>query len=995
LVRVILQNSWDLVLNFAKRKVISGSIFGTGILFLSIVVSSNAPAQDFTNELKYMRQLNIGDSLLNQNKFDESRTAYSLATQLCPNDIFKRCYANYKTGYSYLAENDGFLGLAYFTDILLTFTPKSAYDSAFQLLVTTEGDFLAMKVLSPTYNFNRLKIKYYSYRKELSPWERARFEFLIGAIYFKRLDYNNAIKSFKKSLTFQKTDEWLREHTLFNIGSAYLNLQDFQKAEDVFLHLRNKGGRHIKLLEVYDMLGKTYMLGHDFNKAILYFNKTVELSSKTNSDKKLVELYIEIGNCELELGENDLAYAMFDKAELICLSGQVESKELVFPLIAKANYFEILNNLDKQKECLLKALIYLDKNDDISLRSSVVNDLSRLYYKEKNYGLVIILVDLFNFRYKPLSSVELANSVGWTRYQDILQVRAESAYKLWQADTSNLKLLERAHEYYNDVLKVVSSGFFSLESEESKKSELKRVRDVYTGAFLATYDLYRSTHDQELLDELFKGVENSKANLFKTNLLNSKAVEFSGLPVNYQQMVGQLKKQISWLRYNLNNIQDKAETSRNIPNLQNELAFAEMKYDSLINILETKYPQFNHQGADEHIYKISSLQKKIQGDQVILNYFLTDDRLFVFIVSRESTEINEVKVDSNFIEKLQEFRNYIDHPVLGGDINQYCYEFGNLSNYLYRSLIRPFENKLLANRLIIIPDRELNLIPFHTLISDTIGISLGDFSKLHYLVYSYPITTLYSVEQMFSEPNYLTDKSKYLGFAPEYPANSNFVSLPGANYEITKTSKYFKGKFYQDADATKAKFLKNCSNYDIVHLALHADINEAEPLYSKLYFSSDDAEKTESMFAYEIFEYPMKAKLLVLSGCNTGYGKLEFGEGMENLARAFFYNGVENIIATHWSVADRSSANLIDYFYSYLLKNEPADVAMQKAKIDFLMYEDPLRSQPYYWAGYICIGNPVTFKTNHFRWILLLVVLALSGMFFYIRKLYLHRISPN
>ena len=128
-------------------------------------------------------------------------------------------------------------------------------------------------------------------------------------------------------------------------------------------------------------------------------------------------------------------------------------------------------------------------------------------------------------------------------------------------------------------------------------------------------------------------------------------------------------------------------------------------------------------------------------------------------------------------------------------------------------------------------------MPFQTLISDTSNAQTGDYSNLNYLVYSNPVTTLYSIDQFFSESKYLTWRSRYLGLAPKYVSKNKhgLTTLPGADNEIYKIGKYFEGLSFVRNAATKKNFLNNCSHFDIIHLALHTEINEKDPLYSKLF----------------------------------------------------------------------------------------------------------------------------------------------------------------
>ena len=120
-------------------------------------------------------------------------------------------------------------------------------------------------------------------------------------------------------------------------------------------------------------------------------------------------------------------------------------------------------------------------------------------------------------------------------------------------------------------------------------------------------------------------------------------------------------------------------------------------------------------------------------------------------------------------------------------------------------------------------------------------------------------------------------------------------------------------------------------------------------------------------------------ELAVLSACNTGTGKLEQGEGIMSLARGFIYSGIPSIVMTLWTVEDQPSAELITAFYQYLAKGMPKPVAMNNAKMDYLNQAGPLEAHPYFWAGYVNIGDisPLSINTRNplltYLWGLLII----------------------
>jgi len=158
--------------------------------------------------------------------------------------------------------------------------------------------------------------------------------------------------------------------------------------------------------------------------------------------------------------------------------------------------------------------------------------------------------------------------------------------------------------------------------------------------------------------------------------------------------------------------------------------------------------------------------------------------------------------------------------------------------------------------------------------------------------------------------------------------------------------------------ATEKTFKNEAENYSVLHLAMHAIIDNENPDYSGLAFSTKN-DKTEDGFLhiYELYNLDIRAELAVLSACNTGSGKIQKGEGVMSLARAFFYAGCPSVVLSLWAVDDNASAVIMKNFYKYLKKGLPKNKALQQAKLDFIQQAKCNHAHPYYWAPFIQAGN--------------------------------------
>jgi len=127
--------------------------------------------------------------------------------------------------------------------------------------------------------------------------------------------------------------------------------------------------------------------------------------------------------------------------------------------------------------------------------------------------------------------------------------------------------------------------------------------------------------------------------------------------------------------------------------------------------------------------------------------------------------------------------------------------------------------------------------------------------------------------------------------------------------------------------------------------------------------------------------------LVVLSGCETGLGKLSTGDEIVGLTRAFIYAGTSSVVASLWKVDDASTASLMRGFYKNLktkfkaasLRQAQLDMISGKVSAQLLAHRgvggvgklidarssanptSPLASvptsHPYFWAPFILVGD--------------------------------------
>jgi CHAT domain-containing protein len=206
--------------------------------------------------------------------------------------------------------------------------------------------------------------------------------------------------------------------------------------------------------------------------------------------------------------------------------------------------------------------------------------------------------------------------------------------------------------------------------------------------------------------------------------------------------------------------------------------------------------------------------------------------------------------------------------------------------------------------------------------------------------------------------------------------------------------KLYAGQFLYNQQATETQFKKLAAQYQIIHLAMHGLVDEESPEFSSLAFSVgyfDEKNKPDSsnlsdnfLQCYEIKALELNADLVVLSACETAYGKYERGEGAISIGRSFFYNGTKSLLMTQWSINDAATPVLIGHFYDGLQQGKSKDEALQYAKIQYLTQAKGAAAHPAYWAAFVQMGNTFNLKiadTSYFYYYVLFGAIILSSLF--------------
>jgi CHAT domain-containing protein len=397
---------------------------------------------------------------------------------------------------------------------------------------------------------------------------------------------------------------------------------------------------------------------------------------------------------------------------------------------------------------------------------------------------------------------------------------------------------------------------------------------------------------------------------------------------------------------------------------------------------------------------LPQIRTMIPPKMAFIEYFRTPGSINIFCATRNNYNWFAIPADSLYEKQMSDYLSQVSSV----GILQTGTEFKNyltLTQDLYAVLLGPCDKMLKGcNRILVSPDPGMGPLCLEALTEPTTEINAladVDYSKPAYLFKKYAFSYCYSAAWLASMGASQSDRTgPLMVFAPSYrdstfdPSSTAFPDLPRAREEAEHLAEQHNGILYSGPAADASTFIREAPNAGILHLSMHTSTDEKDPLLSSLIFSKKDNSYGTLTLA-DLCSMRFHARLVVLAGCNSGYGKTARGEGMISLARAFNYSGSESVVMSLWPVSDKTGKLIMDYFYDALDEGMPADLALQDARNKFLKQAGSVESHPSYWAPFVLLGKGIQIETEadstslHWWWFLLLIPL-LAFYFLHYRK---------
>jgi CHAT domain-containing protein/tetratricopeptide (TPR) repeat protein len=528
--------------------------------------------------------------------------------------------------------------------------------------------------------------------------------------------------------------------------------------------------------------------------------------------------------------------------------------------------------------------------------------------------------------------------------------------------------LDKALACY-ELIPIVEAKIRSTHAYESSSLQaLKESRQRFQEAVDIAWQLFeRSIGNPQYAERAFRLTELARGMLLLQSLVQARQF----LPEAIQNQDYDLRVRMAWLEHEIAAEKDKGGDSNagakadlgKIKDWERQLFELKLERQRIL----ADFPSYNN--PDSFFLEVlaaKEVHKLLRPDQAMANYFLTETAAYIFSFDAKGDfRWRKAVLPPDFREQTRGLASYLWVSKLAGQ-EQFLRHAWLLDSLLLGPERARWGKS--SQSLVIVPDDVLMLIPFEVLLSNPPSSNGAVWREQPWLLVQYNIGYAFSATLLKAQSTISVENERavakpphvYGGFAPTYSTTGDY-KLQKTCSMVKNVQKMLGGHAWCDVDASEARFKNSASDYRTLLLAMHGFSNPEHPELSHLLFGDpgpDSLINNNKLYAPELQIMRLRADLVVLSACYSGSGKLEQGEGIFSLARAFAAARVPATVMSLWLFHEDAAPPLVEGFFKYLQAGKTKDEALRLAKLDFLNDEDNFEmTHPFFWAGLAASGD--------------------------------------
>jgi len=818
----------------------------------------------------------------------------------------------------------------------------------------------------------------------------------LGITYQSIGDFDKAIECLRQTLAI-RLKVLGAEHpdvatTYYSLGDAYNQKGEYDKAlefdqKSLAIRLKTLEPEHPDIASSYDITGITYHFIGEYQRSIKFKQRALAIRLQTlgKEHPDVASSYDNLGVSYESTSEYRKALDLKQNALVIRLKTLgPDHPDVAFSYNSLAFSYSYIEEYEKAIEYFHKALEILlnahgEQHPDVANIYSNLGDSYNITHKYNeaiyNYQSAINSCQYKKNNFQGVNSmqklVRALNKLSTTQQKQYIEIQSP-------------RLLSESYSNVLQALDAINYQQSTFTDEGTKSHWQTKNYPIYEQAISVSLLKAEVDKNDTLRYHTFTYAEKSKASLLQAQIKAADAINFAGIPDSLLQKEHDLRIDITWREKQRQSLLDKGLTETDTNTLRISSIIFDLKhdYEALKKRFETQYPAYYRLKYDLSTISLPYVQDTLlQPKQALLEYFVGDSIIYIFVARPDTMIVREVKRNFPLEDWIEQFRQglYGFYTAPKADQTDALYDkcleqYLEYAPKLYEKLFAPVK-AFLPEQVIVVPDGPLGYVPFDALLTAA-PKDPNNFKQYPYLLDKHQFSYTYSatlLKEMRDKQHHHEPTKEFVAFAPFYDGDTTLLAtmytyddlmrkdmqpLAYSGAEVAAASKMMHGEIVAGASATEERFTSMAGDYRILHLATHGRADNRVGDYAFLAFTEiKDSIENELLYVKDLYNLELNADLVVLSACETGIGKLQRGEGIISLARAFAYAGAKSIVTTLWEVNDKSTSEQMRYFYRELKRGKTKDEALRLARKRYFSEQSVDVCHPFFWAAFVPVGD--------------------------------------
>ena len=378
---------------------------------------------------------------------------------------------------------------------------------------------------------------------------------------------------------------------------------------------------------------------------------------------------------------------------------------------------------------------------------------------------------------------------------------------------------------------------------------------------------------------------------------------------------------------------------------------------SLVDILRSRYGIDSFHSLSTTQALMNDTFNWISTNTVVLR--LDGDKIYIWLLlpAKAGQKVQFVKRTIDSAQDVEAFWKAMGGTrslaMLSSNDDKEILDLSSSLCLIHRLVFGEISDFLQGEELVIVPDGPLYFVPF---------AALRDSIESKYLFELFRIRLFPSLTSMKiiadSRQDYHCNSDGLLVGDPFSEEILRLVPLPAAREEVTLIGRLTGIKPLIGKEATKTVVLQHLNSVALIHIAAHGCMETGEIALAPNPKRTLDIslERDSILTMAEVLTVGVRARLVVLSCCHSGRGKL-MSEGNIGIARAFIAAGARSVLVSISAIDDEATLAFMKEFYKELVKGSTASKALNKAMECFRNSTEYCELK--YWAPFVLIGDDV------------------------------------